>query len=51
VGFVNWKVLAALGVVGGLVYAALRKKRNLSDDDELWAAATDPVTRFGGHLR
>ena len=47
----NWKVLAALGVVGGLVYAVLRKKRDLADDDELWAAATDPVTRFGGHLR
>jgi hypothetical protein len=47
VGDVNWKVLVALGVAGGLVFAALRKKRTMADDDELWAAATDPVTRFG----
>ena len=47
-GVVNWKVLVALGgLAGGLVYAVLRKKRDLADDDELWAAATDPVTRFG----
>ena len=46
-GLVNWRVLAALGVVSGLVYAVLRKKRELADDDELWAAATDPVARFG----
>ena len=43
----NWKVLVALGVASGVVYAVLRKKRSVADDDELWAAATDPVTRFG----
>jgi len=29
-----------------VVYAVLRKKRTV-DDDELWAEATDHVTRFG----
>ena len=44
----NWKVLAALGAVaGGVVYAVFRKKRTEADDDELWAEATDHVTRFG----
>ena len=46
-GLVNWKVFFALGVAGGMVYAVLRKKRTVADDDELWAKATDPVTRFG----
>ncbi len=47
-GSVNWKVVAALGAVaGGLVYAVLRKRRNVADDDELWAEATDPIIRFG----
>jgi len=45
---VNWKVVAALGAVaGGLVYAVLRKKRTMADDEELWAEATDPIIRFG----
>ena len=39
VGVVNWKVLLALGVAGGVAYAVLRKKRNMADDDELWAKA------------
>jgi hypothetical protein len=48
VGAVNWKVLAALGAVtGALVYAVLRKKKSVADDDELWSEATDPIIRFG----
>ncbi|HZA04448.1 MAG TPA: DLW-39 family protein [Propionibacteriaceae bacterium] len=44
----NWKVAVALGAaIGGVVYAVLRRNRNEAADAELWAEATDPVTRFG----
>lgn len=44
----NWKVAVALGAtIGGVMYAVLRRSRNASADAELWAQATDPVTRFG----
>jgi len=45
---VNWRVAIALGAaVGGVVYAVFRKNKNSAADAELWAEATDPVTRFG----
>ena len=44
----NWKVAIAVGAaIGGVMYAVLRKNRNATTDAELWAEATDPVTRFG----
>ena len=48
VGRVNWKQVVALGAaVGAVIYVVRRKKRHSSDESELWAAATDPVDRFG----
>jgi hypothetical protein len=45
---VNWKVAIALSAaIGGVMYAVLRRSRNAAADAELWAEATDPVTRFG----
>jgi hypothetical protein len=45
---VNWKVALALGAaIGGVMYAVLRRSRIAAADAELWAEATDPVTRFG----
>jgi hypothetical protein len=46
---VNWRLsLAALGgVVGGILWAARRKRQLTAADSELWAEATDPVARFG----
>ncbi len=44
----KWKWVVALGAAaGGVVYLVRRKKQRSSDDTELWAAATDPVDRFG----
>ena len=44
----NWKVVVVLGAaIGGVMYAVLRRNRNAAADAELWAEATDPVTRFG----
>ena len=44
----NWKVAVALGAaISGVMYAVLRRNRSASADAELWAEATDPVTRFG----
>ncbi|HLL63999.1 MAG TPA: DLW-39 family protein [Propionibacteriaceae bacterium] len=44
----NWKVAVALGTaIGGVVYAVLRRNKSAAADAELWAEATDPVTRFG----
>ena len=44
----NWKVAVALGAaISGVMYAVLRRNRNAAADAELWAEATDPVTRFG----
>jgi hypothetical protein len=46
---VNWRLgLAALGgVVGGILWAARRKRQLTASDSALWAEATDPVARFG----
>ena len=44
----KWKQVVALGAaVGAVVYVVRRKKRRSTDEAELWAAATDPVDRFG----
>ena len=44
----KWKFAAVLGAaIGGVVYAALRRNRSAAAVAELWAEATDPVTRFG----
>ena len=44
----KWKQVVALGAaVGAVVYVVRRKKRRSGDEAELWAAATDPVDRFG----
>ena len=43
----KWKALVVLGAVaGGLVFVS-RRKRRTAEEAELWAAATDPVDRFG----
>jgi hypothetical protein len=45
---VNWKVVVAVGAVaGGAFWYVRRKSRRAVADAELWAEATDPVTRFG----
>ena len=45
---VKWKALVVLGAVaGGLVFVSRRKSRRTAEEAELWAAATDPVDRFG----
>jgi hypothetical protein len=45
---VNWKVAVALGAaISGVMYAVLRRNKTVATDAELWAEATDPVTRFG----
>ena len=47
-GAVKWKALVVLGAVaGGLALASRRKSRRTAEEAELWAAATDPVDRFG----
>ena len=47
-GAVKWKALVVLGAVaGGLALASRRKSRRTVEEAELWAAATDPVDRFG----
>ena len=44
----KWKQVVVLGAaVGAVIYVVRRKKRHSSDESELWAAATDPVDRFG----
>jgi hypothetical protein len=45
---VKWKALVVLGAVaGGLVFVSRRMSRRTAEEAELWAAATDPVDRFG----
>jgi hypothetical protein len=43
-GFVNWKMLVAVGTaVGTLVWAARRRALHPASDAGVWAAATDPI--------
>jgi hypothetical protein len=45
---VKWKVVLAVGAVaGGTLWYVRRKSRRAASDAELWAEATDPITRFG----
>jgi hypothetical protein len=45
---VKWKVVLAVGAVaGGTLWYVRRKSRRAAADAELWAEATDPITRFG----
>jgi hypothetical protein len=45
---VKWKVALAIGAVaGGALWFVRRKTRRAAADAELWAEATDPITRFG----
>jgi hypothetical protein len=45
---VKWKVVLAVGAVaGGAFWYVRRKSRRTATEAELWAEATDPVTRFG----
>ena len=44
----KWKVVLAIGAVaGGALWYVRRKSRRAEVDAELWAEATDPITRFG----
>ena len=48
VDVVKWKVVLAVGALaGGALWFVRRKSRQAAEDAELWAEATDPVTRFG----
>ena len=40
-------VLAVGAVAGGTLWYVRRKSRRAASDAELWAEATDPITRFG----
>ena len=45
---VKWKVVLAVGAVaGGTLWYVRRKSRRAASEAELWAEATDPITRFG----
>jgi hypothetical protein len=45
---VNWKLWIAVGALaGGAFWAARRRNNRVNADPERWAAATDPVARFG----
>jgi hypothetical protein len=44
---VNWRLIFAAGVAGGLALEARRRNRKAKADAALWAEATDPVARFG----
>jgi hypothetical protein len=45
---VKWKVALAIGAIaGGALWFVRRRSRRAAEDSELWAEATDPVTRFG----
>jgi hypothetical protein len=45
---VKWKVVLAVGAVAGsAVWFVRRRSRRAAADAELWAEATDPITRFG----
>jgi hypothetical protein len=45
---VKWKVAVAVGAIaGGALWFVRRKSRQVANDAELWAEATDPIARFG----
>jgi hypothetical protein len=45
---VKWKVAVAVGAIaGGALWFVRRRSRRAEADAELWAAATDPIARFG----
>jgi hypothetical protein len=45
---VKWKVALAIGAAaGGALWFVRRRSRRAEADAELWAEATDPITRFG----
>jgi hypothetical protein len=47
-GRVKWKVVVAVGAIaGGALWFVRRRSRRAEADAELWAAATDPIARFG----
>jgi len=47
-GQVKWKVgLAIAAIAGGALWFVRRRSRRAEEDAELWAEATDPITRFG----
>ena len=44
----KWKMALAVGTIaGGALWFVRRRSRRAEEDAELWAEATDPITRFG----